>query len=123
LWINIDKACDKQVNSVVTVSSHKVFDLAKVLVFEMHFMTLDGLVDFVGGSLAVSVIIVGWYHFTTEWSVQECDIVISVILWKTSEFCLHINAGQFQYQRLPLIGCMSQFPVGGPRGYGSGANV
>jgi hypothetical protein len=52
----------------------------KVLVFEMHFMTLDGLVEFVGGSLLVSVIIVGWYHFTTEWSVQECDVVISVIL-------------------------------------------
>ena len=86
-------------------------------------MTLDGMVEFVGGSLAVSVIIVGWYHFTTEWSVHECDVVISVILWKTSEFCLHINAGQFQYQRLPLIGCVSQFPVGGPRGCGNGANV
>jgi hypothetical protein len=59
LWINIDKACDKQINSVLTVSSHKVFDLAKVLVFEMRFMALDGLVEFVGGSLSVYVIIVG----------------------------------------------------------------
>jgi len=31
----------------------------------MHFMTLDGLVEFVGGSLLESVIIVGWYRFTT----------------------------------------------------------
>jgi hypothetical protein len=43
-------------------------------------MALDGLGDFVGGSLSVSVIIVGWYHFTAEWSVQECDVVIPVIL-------------------------------------------
>ena len=86
-------------------------------------MTLDGLMELVGGGLAVSVIIVGRYHFTTEWSVQECDVVISVILWKTSEICLHIKSSQFQYQRLPLIGCVSQFPVGGPSGCGSGANV
>jgi len=110
LWINVDKACDKQINNVLTVSSHKVFDLANVLVFEMHFMTLDGLLEFVGGRLSVSVIIVGWYHFTTEWSVQQCDvvttewsvqecdvvttewsvqeceIVISVILWKPLNF-------------------------------------
>lgn len=63
-----------------TVSSHKIFGLANVLLFEMHLTTLDGLVEFVGGNLLVSVIIVGWYHFTTEWSVQECDVVISVIL-------------------------------------------
>ena len=98
MWINVDKACDKQINNVLTVSSHKVFDLANVLVFEMHFMTLDGLLEFVGGRLSVSVIIVGWYHFTTEWSVQQCDvvttewsvqeceIVISVILWKPLNF-------------------------------------
>ena len=53
--------------------------------------------------------------------MQECDVVTSVM--KTSEFCLHINAGQFQYQRLPVIGCMSQFPVVGPRVRSSGANV
>jgi hypothetical protein len=80
LWINIDKACDKQIKSVFTLSSHEVFDLAKVLVFEMDFRALDGLVEFVGGSLLLSVIIVGWYHFTAEWSVQECDVVIPAIL-------------------------------------------
>jgi hypothetical protein len=83
LWINLDKACDKQINSVLTVSSHKVLDLAKVLVFEMR---LDGLVEFVGGSLSVYVITVGCYHFTTGWSVQECDVVISFILWKPLNF-------------------------------------
>jgi hypothetical protein len=56
VWINIDKACDKQISSV---SSHKVFDLAEVLVFEMRFMALVGLVEFVGGSLSVPVVIVG----------------------------------------------------------------
>ena len=80
MWIHIDKACDKQIDSVFAISSHKVFDLAKVLVFEIHFMTLDGRVEFFGGILSVPVIIVGCYHFTTEWSVQECDVVIHVIL-------------------------------------------
>jgi hypothetical protein len=78
--MSIDKACDKQINGVLTDSSHKVFDLAQVLVFANAFRDSwwfgwNLLWAKVYVRLSVAVVVVGWYHFTTEWFVQECDVV------------------------------------------------